>query len=106
MEPPLSSQTWHLEGDVMETQQTHQPADYEQTLISVVRSLPTFQKVQLLDFALLLQKRQIGTSEAKPIINGDELDERTWSRLAIRSLAKYWDTPEEDEAWAYLQKAT
>lgn len=44
--------------------------------------------------------------EAKPTINGEEPDERAWSCLAIRSLAKYWDTPEEDEAWAYLQKAT
>ena len=33
-------------------------------------------------------------------------EERLWGRLATRSLAKYWDTPEEDEAWAYLQKAT
>jgi hypothetical protein len=31
-----------------------------------------------------------------------ELDEHVWGQTAIHSLAKYWDTPEEDEAWAHL----
>ena len=90
----------------MKGQPELEPKDYEQALINVVRALPTFQKVQLLDFALLLQARLIGTTEASPVANGDEHDERAWGRAAIRSLAKYWDTPEEDEAWAYLQKGT
>lgn len=37
--------------------------------------------------------------------DGDfRLEERAWARAAIRSLAKYWDTPEEDAAWAYLRE--
>jgi hypothetical protein len=88
----------------METQPTPQHSSYEQALMNIIRSLPTFQRVQLLDYALLLQERMVGTAEAKPVVTGDEQDERLWGREAIRSLAKYWDTPEEDEAWAYLQK--
>jgi hypothetical protein len=90
----------------MEAQPAPQPGSYEQTLMNVIQSLPTFQRIQLLDYALLLQERLLGTAEAKPVAAGDETDERLWSRAAIRSLAKYWDTPEEDEAWAYLQKGT
>lgn len=82
----------------MGTQPTQQPIDYEQALLSIARTLPTFQRVQLLDFAILLQTRLVGTRDAKPVIDGDELDERAWSRATIRSLAKYWDTREEDEA--------
>jgi len=48
----------------------------------------------------------IATAEAKAIVTDDETDERLWERASVRSLAKYWDTPEEDEAWAYLQTAT
>jgi hypothetical protein len=33
-------------------------------------------------------------------------EERAMMLASTQSLAKYWDTPEEDEAWAYLQKAT
>ncbi|MFN8499305.1 MAG: hypothetical protein U0641_15760 [Anaerolineae bacterium] len=80
--------------------------DFEQALLDIARTLPTYQRVQLLDFALLLQARLVATVEAKPVSNGDELDERLWSRAAIRSLAKDWDTPEEDEAWGYLREKT
>lgn len=90
----------------MDRQPVLPPTDYEETLITIVRALPTFQKAQLLDFALLLQARLVSTAEAKPVIDGDEYDERAWGWAAIRSLAKYWDTPEEDEAWAYLQEGT
>ena len=31
-----------------------------------------------------------------------DAEERAWMQASIRSLAKYWDTPEEDMAWAYL----
>ena len=87
-------------------QSTIQSTGYEQALMNVVRALPTFQRAQLLDFALILRERMIATAEAKAIVTEDETDERLWERASVRSLAKYWDTPEEDEAWAYLQKAT
>jgi hypothetical protein len=89
----------------MKGEPTTQLAGFEQTLIGVVRSLPTFQRAQLLDFALSLKERMIATAEAKAIAT-DEHDEQVWARASVRSLAKYWDTPEEDEVWAYLQKAT
>jgi hypothetical protein len=89
----------------MEMQTANQPVSYEQSLINIVRALPTFQRTQLLDFALILRDRMIATAEAKAITTDNETDERLWGRASIRSLAKYWDTPEEDEAWAYLQKA-
>ena len=89
----------------MEMQTTNQPASFEQTLINVVRALPTFQRTQLLEFALILSQRMIATVEAKAVITDNEPDERIWGDASVRSLAKYWDTPEEDEAWAYLQKA-
>lgn|GEM_PF-1558875 len=79
---------------------------YERTLLRIVRSLPTYQRAQLLDIAVLLQKRQISASTELPIDDLGRSEERLWGHLAVRSLAKYWDTPEEDEAWAYLQKAT
>lgn len=47
-----------------------------------------------------------GVSDEWPINELDLSEERLWGRLAVRSLAQYWDTPEEDEAWAYLQGAT
>ena len=89
----------------MEMQTANQPVSYEQALINVVRALPTFQRTQLLDFALILRERMIATAEAKAISTDDATDEQLWGRASMRSLAKYWDTPEEDEAWAYLQKA-
>jgi hypothetical protein len=33
-----------------------------------------------------------------------DADKRAWMQTSIRSLARYWDTPEEDTAWAYLQE--
>ena len=89
----------------MEIQTANQPLSYEQSLINIVRALPTFQRTQLLDFALILRGRMIATVEAKAISTDNETDERLWGRASMSSLAKYWDTPEEDEAWAYLQKA-
>jgi hypothetical protein len=81
--------------------------DYEQTLLKVVEKLPTFQKAQLLDYALLMESRLMATSVAKAIdVGAEEIDVQLWQRAAIKSLASEWDTPEEDEAWAYLQKAT
>jgi hypothetical protein len=81
--------------------------NYEQTLLKIVEKLPTFQKAQLLDYALLMESRLIATSAAKAIDTGAEVaDANLWQRAAIKSLAPEWNTPEEDEAWAYLQKVT
>lgn len=83
------------------------PQSYEETLLKVVEKLPTFQKVQLLDYALLMEARLLATSAAKAIDLGhEEVDAKLWQCAAIRSLAAEWDTPEEDKAWAYLQKVT
>lgn len=90
----------------MEMQPESQRASYEQALMDVVRALPTFQRTQLLDFAIILRERMLATAEAKAVAPDGENDERLWAHASMRSLAKYWDTPEEDEAWAYLQKAT
>ena len=81
----------------MELQTSNQPVSYEQSLINIVRALPTFQRTQLLDFAFILRDRMIATPDAKAIATENETDERLWGRATIRSLAKYWDTPEEAE---------
>jgi len=90
----------------MNAQTLLEAGSYEQTLLRIVRSLPTYQRAQLLDVAVLLEKRRIGVSTELPINDSGPLEGRLWGRLAVRSLAKDWDTPEEDEAWAYLQKGT
>ncbi len=51
---------------------------------------------------ILREGVEVYTNEAKPVLGNEEIDERAWGRAAVQSLAKYWDTPEEDEAWAYL----
>ena len=79
-----------------------QATRYEEQLLSVVRSLSGQQRRQLLDYALLVQSQP----SPAPNENGHEHQERIWGQVAIDSLAKYWDTAEEDEAWAYLQKET
>ena len=83
----------------MESESPLHPRGFEQALLNIVRALPTHQQVQLLDYALLMRERLIGTAEAKPVIHAEELDEHIWGRSAVRSLAKHWNTPEEDEAW-------
>jgi hypothetical protein len=86
---------------------TKLPSNYEQTLLKIIEKLPTFQRTQLLDYALLMESRLLSNSEAKAVDLGEAMtDAHLWQRVAIRSLAKEWDTPEEDEAWAYLQKVT
>ncbi len=81
-----------------------QAGRYEQTLLEIAEKLPTYQRAQLLDYAILLKLRQISTAGALPIVEVPVDEERDWGRLAVHSLAKEWDTPEEDEAWAYLQE--
>jgi hypothetical protein len=73
----------------MEMQTANQPVSYEQSLINIVRALPTFQRAQLLDFALILRDRMIATAEAKAITTDNETDERLWGRTSIRSLANH-----------------
>jgi hypothetical protein len=87
----------------MNAQPLLEAGSYEQALLRIVRSLPTYQRAQLLDVAVLLEKRRISISTELPINESGPSEERLWGRLAMRSLAKDWDTPEEDEAWAYLQ---
>ncbi len=88
----------------MNAQAFLEAGSYEQTLLRLVRDLPAYQRSQLLDMAVLLQKRRISTTPELPIEDLGPNEERLWGRLAMRSLAKEWDTPEEDEAWAYVQK--
>ena len=90
----------------MNAESTSRPREYEKVLLHIAQSLPAYQRLQLLDYAVLLQSRLVGTFEAKPVLGNEEVDERVWGRAAVQSLAKYWDTPEEDEAWAYLQEGT
>ena len=47
-----------LESDVMNAQSVLEAGSYEQTLLRIVRSLPTYQRAQLLDVAVLLEKRR------------------------------------------------
>jgi hypothetical protein len=69
--------------------------NYEQAVVHILRELPPERKAQVLDFAVFM------TLLGEPLT-----EERAMMLASIQSLAKYWDTPEEDEAWAYLQKAT
>ncbi len=87
----------------MEMKATSQADLYEQAIIDVVRNLPIERVAQVLDFALFVKSQQSVVTPPDVVL---ELDERAWGQVAIRSLAKYWDTPEEDEAWAHLQKVT
>ena len=87
---------------MMETQGTTQTMPYEQQLLGVMRTLSHEQRTQVLDYALFVKSRQT----TAPLDSGDKDEKRAWGQTAIRSLAKYWDTEEEDEAWAYLQKET
>lgn len=87
---------------MMDTQAATQTITYEQQLLGVMRTLSREQRTQVLDYALFVKSRQ----SAAPLDSDDLDEERAWGQTAIRSLAKYWDTEEEDEAWAYLQKET
>jgi hypothetical protein len=71
--------------------------DYVQAVINILRELPLERQAQVLDFAKFIKLQDQGL----PLT-----EERALMRASIQSLSKYWDTPEEDEAWAYLQKAT
>lgn len=80
------------------TQVVAESANYERAIIHIVRTLPRDRVAQILDFARFLQTqpREGSTGDA------NEVEEDLWGQASIRSLARYWDTPEEDEAWAHL----
>ena len=74
--------------------------NYEQAVINILRELPPDRKAQVLDFAVFMKLQSQGD-----VLQGEPLtEERALMLASIQSLSKYWDTPEEDEAWAYLQE--
>lgn len=73
---------------------------YEQAILRIVQKLPRERAAQVLDFARFIAAE----TSAVSVLETDEPDERLWGQTAVRSLAKYWDTLEEDEAWAHLQE--
>lgn len=75
---------------------------YEDAIISIVRDLPRERAAQVLDFARFLSIE----TRAAPTPTSPDSEAQLWGQVAVQSLAKFWDTPEEDEAWAHLQKAT
>ena len=77
-------------------------AETEETLMRVVRALPAERREEVLNYALFMQARLM----EKAADTGIEADKHAWTQASIHSLAKYWDTPEEDAAWAYLQEGT
>ncbi len=79
-----------------------EPINYEQAVVNILRELPPERKAQVLDFAVFMRLQAQGFLRL-----GEPLtEERALMLASIQSLAKYWNTPEEDEAWAYLQRAT
>ena len=68
----------------MNAQSVLEAGSYEQTLLRIVRSLPTYQRAQLLDVAVLLEKRRISVSTELPIDDFGPSEERLWGRLATR----------------------
>ena len=84
---------------------TGEGAGYEQAILQIMHSLPVERMAQLLDFALFLKMQPTAVTPPGITKETELRDEPLWQEASIRSLAKYWDTPEEDEAWAHLQKA-
>lgn len=75
---------------------------YEDAIVAIVRGLPRERAAQVLDFARFIAiETTAATTRTSP-----DTEAQLWGQGAVRSLAKFWDTPEEDEAWAHLQKAT
>lgn len=84
---------------------TREGASYEQAILQIMHSLPVERMAQLLDFALFLKMQPTAVTPPVIMTEAGHPDEQLWRQASISSLAKYWDTPEEDEAWAHLQKA-
>lgn len=82
----------------MTAQLVEETTTYERAIIRIVRTLPRERVVQVLDFARFMQIQPRVDQDA----DMSKPDEDLWGRASIQSLAKYWDTPEEDEAWAHL----
>lgn len=72
----------HIKGDVMEIQAALQPAVYEQTLMSIVRTLPTERIVQVVDFARFMQSQVLSHDV---FIDEEETEEE------IRADNERWD---------------
>ena len=86
----------------MTAQLTQQSPTYEDAILRIVRDLPRERAAQVLDFARFISIE----TQAASVQTSAEPEVRQWAQVAVRSLAKYWDAPEEDQAWAHLQKAT
>lgn len=82
----------------MTAQVIEETTNYERAIIHIVRMLPRERAAQVLDFARFMQIQPPVDQDA----DMSEPNEDLWGRASIQSLAKYWDTPEEDEAWAHL----
>ncbi len=86
----------------MTIQTASETTTYEQAIVHIVRRLPRERAAQVLEFARFIAAETSPSSAPET----HESEERLWAQASVRSLAKYWDAPEEDEAWAHLQKAT
>ncbi len=86
----------------MISQTASETTTYEQAIVHIVRRLPRERAAQVLDFARFIAAE----TPLSSALEAHEPEERLWTQASVRSLTKYWDTPEEDEAWAHLQKAT
>lgn len=81
-----------------------QPIEYERAVIALMRDMPEIARAQVYYFARFIKDRLDTTERA---LLGEPISAESALMLAsIDSLRKVWDTPEEDAAWAYLQKAT
>jgi hypothetical protein len=78
---------------------------YEQAILQILHSLPAERMAQLLDFARFLKMQPTAITPPTSIAEEEIAEERLWGQAAVQSLAKYWDTVEEDAAWEHLQKA-
>ena len=82
----------------MAVQVADETTTFERAIIHIVRTLPRERAAQVLDFARFMQIQ----SQAGSTADTNEPEEDLWGQAFIQSLARYWDTPEEDEAWAHL----
>ena len=84
-----------------------QQINYEQAVIALMRSLSNERKAEVYDFVRFIKAQSTSLTPEPLSISGELLDEDGALMLAsINALRPYWDTQEEDEAWAHLQKGT
>ena len=88
-------------------QQAIEPIEYEQAVVALMRGLPLERKAQIYDFARFLRSQSETPTPEPVLLFGEPLTAEGALMLAsIESLRSYWDTSEEDEAWAHLQEGT